>query len=471
MLDREKTLSSSDSRFEYKGENEEQLRNMALENLWIYGRQPSSMAETGEPTLFVEGSGSKIKDINGKQYIDALAGLAVVNIGHGRKEMAEAVYTQMVNLAYVPSGTTSIVTSKLANKLAEITPGSLSRCFFTSGGSESVETAIKIARAYQKRRGESRRYKIICRKGSYHGSTALTLWLGGSPNQPDYEPMYPGIVHAPQPNPYRCEYGASTPEECAYRCAKAVEDLILFHGPETVCAFIGEPIAAPPGVAIPGDAYWPMIRDMCDKYGVVMIVDEVICGFGRTGKMFGMEHFGVVPDIITIAKGMTSGYVPMGAAIASKEIADVFIGDEDKSFGHIFTYGGQPIAAAAALKNIEILEREHLVDNADEMGVYLLKQFEELKKRHAIVGDVRGRGLLIALDIVKDQETKDRWPTEAKLRERLRSKFNNNGVWLRGSDPIILTPPLCISLSECEDLVEITHRVLSDVEKELGVYE
>ena len=218
--------------------------------------------------------------------------------------------------------------------------------------------------------GEAGRYRIISRRGSYHGATHGAMSLGGNANIPrtDYEPLMQGTVHVPQPNPYRCELGGDTPEECATRCANAVEETIKFYGPQTVCAVIAEPIASPPGVAVPGDNYWPMLRDICTRHGVLLIADEVITGFGRTGRMFACEHWGVTPDIMTVAKGITSGYIPMGAAIARKEIADAFVGSEDASFRHIITFGGHPVAAAAALRNIQIMEDEELPQNADAMS-------------------------------------------------------------------------------------------------------
>ena len=347
------------------------------------------------------------------------------------------------------------------------------RCFFVSGGSEAVETALKLARAYHHRRGEPGRFKVVSRKGSYHGATGAAMWLGGTITYPrtDFEPAYPGMLYAPQPNPYRCELGGGDPSECARRCAKAVEDLILFQGPETVAAVIAEPIATPPGVAVPGPEYWPLLRQICDKYGVLLIVDEVICGFGRTGRWFGIEHWNVSPDIITVAKGLTSGYIPMGAAIASKHVADAFVGSEKTMFRHIITFGGHPVAAAAALKNLEVLEGDGMVENSAAMGAYLLEGLKELKGRHPIVGEVRGLGLLCGMELVRDRGTREAWPPESRLRERLAQRFRQNGVLLRPFSNATLTvaPPLCIIRSEVDMLVEAVDKGLGEVERELGV--
>ena len=458
---------------EHQPTEEEQLRRAALEYVWIPMREPTEMGEKGEPYIFVEGRGVRVRDISGREFIDGLSGLWLKNVGYGREEIAEAVREQMLKITYQPFGATTVPTIRLAEKLAQITPG-VPRAFFVSGGSEAVETALKIARAYHVRRGERGRYKVISRKGSYHGATGVAMWLGGGigvgAGRSDYEPAYPGMIYAPQPLPYRCEFGAKSPSECAVKCAKAVEDLILFHGPETIAAFIGEPIATPPGIAVPGDEYWPRIREICTKYGILLIVDEVICGFGRTGKWFGIQHWDVQPDIITVAKGLTSGYIPMGAALVRKEVADAFVGSEKVMLRHIITFGGHPVAAAAALKNLEIMEREGLVENAARMGEYLLEHLKELQEKHPIVGDVRGKGLLAGIELVRDRKTKERWPQEAKVRDRLISKFLREGLYLRPyGETISLAPPLCITRSEVDEVCHILDTVLGEVERELGV--
>ena len=446
-----------------------ELQQSALEHLWIYMREPSDMAEKGEPRIFVEGHGCQVTDVDGNTFIDAMSGLWLKNVGYGRKEIADAAYEQMLQLTYAPSGTTTFAAIKLAEKLAEITPGDLSRCFFTSGGSESVETALKLSRAYHKRIGEPNRYRFISRKGSYHGATFGALTLGGTPAFPrtDYEPVLPGVVHVAQPNPYHCEYGGATPSECAERCAAAVEDTIKFYGPDTVAAVIAEPVSSPLGSVVPGPEYWPMLRDICTRYGVLLIADEVITGFGRTGKMFACEHWGVTPDIMTVAKGITSGYIPMGGTILRKEVADAFVGSERAAFRHIITFGGHPVAAAASLKNIEIIEQEGLVKNSAKMGEHLLEGLREIKEKHPIVGDARGLGLMCALEIVKDRETKEHFPSEAKLRERLTEKFRDNGLLLNGGDYISIMPPLCVSRDEIERILSGVDRGIGEVEKEL----
>ena len=449
----------------------EALRQASLRYLWMHNRDWVQMAEEGEPLIMAEGHGVKVTDSEGRTWIDVNGGYNSVNVGYGRTEIADAAYEQMLKITYFPNGTATVPTIKLAQKLSEITPGSLSRVFPVSGGSEANETALKIVRAYHRRRGEPGRYKVISRSGSYHGTTAGVLWLGGNPSSPrdDFEPAYPGMVYAPQPNPYRCELGGETPSECAVRCAKAIEDLILFHGAQTVAAVIAEPVATPQGAAVPGDEYWPMLREICDRYGVLLIADEVICGFGRTGRMFAVEHWDVVPDIMTVAKGIISSYLPLAATIVTKEVADLFAG-QDNHLRHVFTFSGHPVSAAASLANIEIIENEKLVENAAEVGAYLKEQLEGLKVDHPIVGDVRGIGLLVAVELVSDRETKARFPKDARIPARLNEKFRTHGLIFHINSEILnIGPPLCITRDEVDEIIHAIDLSLWELEGELGI--
>ena len=449
----------------------ESLREASLKHLWMHNRDWVQMAEEGDPIFMVEGKGVRVTDSTGKTWIDVNGGYNSVNVGYGREEIAQAAYEQMLKITYFPVGTATVPTIKLAKKLADITPGSLSRVFPVSGGSEANETALKIVRAYYKRIGEPGRYKIISRRGSYHGTTAGVLWLGGSPASPrdDFEPMYPGMVYAPQPNSYRCELGGETPSECAVRCANAIEDLIKFHGPQTVAAVIAEPVAQPQGNVVPGDEYWPMLRDICDRYGVLLIADEVICGFGRTGKMFAVEHWDVVPDIMTVAKGIISSYLPLAATVVKSEVADVF-GGQDNYLRHVLTFSGHPVSAAASLKNIEILENEKMVQNSAQVGAYFKEQLEGLAGDHPIIGDVRGIGLLLAVELVKDRATKERFSKETKIPARLNEKFRKHGLIFRANSEILnIGPPLCITQGEVDEIVHGIDLSLSELEGELGI--
>ena len=446
------------------------LQESALEHLWVYLREPSDMAEKGDPAIFVSGEGVHVTDANGKTSIDGMSGLWLKNVGYGRKEIADAAYEQMLGLPYMPLGTPTEPPIRLAEKISQIAPGDMTRSFFTSGGSESVETAIKLCRAYFKRVGEPNRTKFISRRGSYHGATMGALALGGSHLYPklDYEPLMPGVFHVPQPLPYRCEYGGQTPEECAELCVNAVEEMIKFQDPETIAAVFAEPISSPLGCVVPGDNYWPRLREICDKYGILLVADEVITGFGRTGKMFATEHWGVVPDMMTVAKGITSGYIPMGGCITRGEISDAFVGSVKSSFKHVITFGGHPVAAAAALKNIEIMENEGMVANAAEQGTYLLDGLKEMKEKYHIIGDVRGLGLFCGMEIVADRETKEYFPSEADVAGRITSGFAENGLLLRGGDRMNVAPPLCITRGEVDDLINIMDKVFDQVNKDIG---
>ncbi len=449
----------------------EALRQSALRYLWVHNRDWVEMAESGGPPVIVSGDGVRVTDSEGKTWIDVNGGYSCVNVGYGRVEIAEAAHAQMIRANFCPVGTTAEPVVELAAKLAQLAPGDLNRVFPVSGGSEANETAIKIARAYHRRQGETGRYRVISRKGSYHGMTAGVLWAGDGPSAPksDFGPAYPGMVHVPQPNPYRCELGGTTPSECAVLCAKAVEDAILHFGPDTVAAFIGEPVAIPQGAPVPGSEYWPMVREICSRYGVVMIVDEVVCGFGRTGRMFGMERFGVAPDMMTVAKGIISAYMPLAATVVSDSIADRFGGGDD-ILRHVLTNSGHPVAAAAALKNIEIIESEGLVDNAEQVGSYLKEQMEGLSVDHPLVGDVRGIGMFVAVELVSDRSTKASFPSDQRVGERLTEKFRKHGLIFRARGNLLhFAPPLCLTRQDADEIVHAVDLGLWEFEGEMGI--
>ena len=449
----------------------EALRQTALRHLWMHNRDWVRMAEEGDPTIITNASGVRVMDDEGNSWIDVNGGYNCVNVGYGRTEIAEAAYEQAKRLPYFPNASTSEPTIRLAAKVAELAPGSLDRVFPTSGGSEANETALKIARAYWRRRGEPGRFRIISRRGSYHGMTGGVMWLGGyQPTERDeFGPEHPGMVHAPQPNPYRCERGGTTPSECAIRCAEAVEQLIAFYGANTIAAVIAEPVSQLSGAAVPGEEYWPMLRDICDRHDILLIADEVITGFGRTGKWFGVQNWDVEPDIMTVAKGISSAYMPMAAAIVRREVAD-YLASGDDHLRHILTFSGHPVSSAAALKNIEIIENENMVENAAEVGGYIKEQLEGLMMDHPIVGDVRGIGMLNAVEFVADRDTKQLFPPEARLGDRLLEKFKKHGLILRPrKDVITVGPPLCMTRDEADEMMHAIDLALWETEGELGI--
>jgi adenosylmethionine-8-amino-7-oxononanoate aminotransferase len=449
------------------GEEIEELKQMGAAHFWPHGRPGGDMSEETGVKLATKAKGVWIEDVDGKQWFDTLASMWLTNIGHGRKEIAEAVYNQMADISYSPGGTVSPATVKLAAKVASLAPDKDSRVYFVSGGSEAVETALLMAKNYQKARGEPGRYKILSRTGSYHGATLAAMSLGrgtGNPAPANFGPLVPGNVHVAQPGEYRCVY-CSDRGGCNLECARDVGRVIENEGPSTVAAFIGEPISAAAGIHIPHQEYWSTIREICDEYGVVMICDEVINGFGRTGKMFATEHWNIQPDIFTVAKALTSGYLPIGAAIASKKLADTISADDDNAFRNLITFGGNPASCAAGLANLEIMEGEGMVENSAEMGTYLYEQMQTLYE-HRIVGDVRGGlGLLAAVELVKDRDTKEKFPKDAELTKKLTPLMNKHGLLGRATDVISMSPPICITKDEVDHLVNAVDGVISDAEK------
>ena len=314
----------------------DRLYQMAVEHFWPHSQQVAELSQPGGLHVVEKGEGCWVEDIQGNRYFDLISGMQLQNVGYGRKEIAEAVYEQLVKISYAPEHTTSEPAIRLSDRLAALAPDKDSRVFLVSGGSEGIETALKMAKKYHKLRGEPGRYKVISRTGSYHGGTLATISLGGGAGagDKDFGPLMPGNVHISMPNPYRCLY-CSQRGECTLECGQDVERAILDEGPELVAAFVAEPLSAAT-CTVPHPDYWPTVRSICDRYGVLIIADEVVTGFGRTGKMFASDHWGLVPDILVGAKGLSSGYQPIGAAIASKHVADTFIGGDREMFRHIF---------------------------------------------------------------------------------------------------------------------------------------
>ncbi len=448
------------------------LQDAANRHLFVGMTNPAQLAEEGGPLVMDSAEGVYVTAMDGKKYIDGISGMYFRNAGHGREEIARAVYEQLSRISMNVYAGATPATIQLAAKLAEITPGDLTRTFFCQGGSEANESSLKMAQAYHMRRGDKGRYKVISRKGSYHGSTYGTMWLGGHPGFPrtDYQPRPANVVTVPGPHAYRCEFGSSSPEECGELSAKAIEEAILFEGPESVSAVIGEPVSQPLGGVIPPSNYWPLVREICDRYGVVLIFDEVITGFGRLGEWFGADFVGVTPDIMSFAKGITSGYFPVGGSIATAEIADVFSGGPDKTWSHMYTYSAHPGGAAAALANLAIVEREGLVDNARARGEQLAERLAEMKEKHPMVGDVRGAGLIQGIEFVADRKTKQHFDPSLKVNARLTEKLIARGVWIRVPAYIVpIAPPLVITADELDELATAIDESLGEVEKELGV--
>ena len=440
----------------------------AADHVWLHASPWQALTTCSDRRLLVSGHGCTVVDVHGRTYLDALSGLWLVNVGHGRSAIAEAMALQAQTLAYASaSRATTLPTVQLATLLARLTPGDLSTVLFSSGGSEAVESALKITRQYHTLRGEPERYKVIARRGSYHGATYGAMSVSGAPQSVDpyYSPLVPGAFTVSAPYCYRCDYRKTYPA-CEVYCVDAIEDLIVYENPRTVAAVIAEPISAACGVVVPPPEYFPRLREICDRHGVLLIFDEIITGFGRTGTMFAAEHWGVVPDIMTLAKGLSSGYAPIGATICRAHIARQFDGAKGKALAHLLTFGGQAVACAAALTNLDILVQENLVDNAAQQGKYLLSQLQELATRHPTVGDVRGLGLLCALELVKDRRTKEPFAAEGPESTRLLEILADLGMLTRADTNLYLAPPLCIQRHEVDRLVFMVDIGLKRFERE-----
>lgn len=440
----------------------------AIEHLWPHSNELEwdEFTERGL-RVFASAHGCTLTDVQGRSYLDGIAGLFLVNAGHGRAEIGEAMARQAATLAYTASSNTANLASvALAEKIASLTPGDLDRVFFCSGGSEAVETALKIVKQAQALRGYPKRYKVICRRGSYHGQTfgAMSLTTGAS--ELYFGPFMAGVSRVPSPNRYRNDFGVEG-EEGDLLCARAVEQEIVAQGPEHVAAVIGEPISVSNGTHVPSAAYWQELRRICDRYGVLLIMDEVITGYGRTGAMFAAERFGVVPDVMTMAKGLSSGYAPAAAVAVRSSVFEPFT-EHGNAIRHLLTFGGHAVAAAAASKNIEIIEREELVDRSDRLGRRLYELATGLA-HHPTVGDVRGgTGLLCGVDLVKSRRTREPFGQDHPFIKQLGLRMQERGLITRVWDVLHLAPPLVITDEELQRMIEIADECLTELEREFA---
>jgi len=415
-----------------------------------------------EPMVYVRGRGAVITDIQGREYIDGLAGLWNVNVGHGREELAQAAAGQMGELAYYSgySGSSNVPAITLASKLVSLAYPNMQAVFFTSGGAESNESAFKTARFYWKAQGKPDKVKIIARALAYHGVTLQAMSATGmAPYWKMFEPRVPNFVHIPTCYPYRQE-GARPGETAGQTAARLLEEAIVREGADTVAAFIAEPIHGGGGVLYPTDDYFPLVRQVCDRHHVLFIADEVITGFCRTGRWFALEHWNVQPDIMSFAKGVSSGYLPLGGIMVSKRIKDVLDGvkPEDK-WMHAYTYSGHPTCCAVGLKNVEIMERERLWERAAAMGQRLHNGLKSALGDHTHVGDVRGgKGLLAAVELVEDRATRAPFAADKQVGPRVLQEMSKRGVITRARlDHIFFAPPLVISEAQVDRLVSVTH--------------
>jgi 4-aminobutyrate aminotransferase len=409
-----------------------------------------------EPIVIVEGRGATLWDMEGREYIDCYSGISVVNSGHCPQRVVEAIKRQAERLIHCgPYVYHTGPTTELAVKLAEITPPGLSKSFFGNSGAEANECALKLAKKFTKR------HEIIALECSFHGRTIGTLSVTGQSRRRRYDmgPYLPGVSFAPAPYCYRCPMGRSYPE-CDLLCARRVEEIIDYHTSNNVAALIAEPILGEGGIIVPPPDYFKVVREILDERDILLIVDEVQTGFARTGRMFAIEHYGVEPEIMTMGKGIAAG-LPLGVCISREDIGDAF-----EPGDHLSTFGGNPVCCAAALANIQIMEEEHLAERAEEKGRYLMKRLEELREAHSLIGDVRGKGLMVGVELVRDMGSKRPAADEAsRVREEMRRGGILIGVGGVKGSTLRLQPPLIIEVEQLERALNVLDTALTKVER------
>jgi adenosylmethionine-8-amino-7-oxononanoate aminotransferase len=440
------------------------LQEQAKRHLWMHFTRMGAYEEGAEIPVIVRGEGCYVYDEHGKRYLDGLSALYCVNVGHGRAELGEAAARQAKELGFYTNWSYAHPRSiELAARMAGLAPGNLNRVFFVSGGSEAVESAWKLAKSYYQARGEPRRHKIISRFLAYHGTSMGALTATGLPAlREPFEPLTPGGRHAANTNSYRWKE-----DRDPLWAADSIEEAILFEGPATVAAVILEPVQNGGGCFVPQDGYFQRVREICDRHGVLLISDEVICSWGRIGHWFGCERYDYLPDMITTAKGISSAYAPLGAVIAGDHIAEPFLHGKE-IFNHGFTFAGHPMACAVGLANIDVIEREELCERVRANEGALRATLESLRDL-PIVGDVRGAGYFQAIELVKDKETKETFSHEEA--EELLRGFLSGELYRRGlicrtddrGDPIVqLSPPLIAGEEQFEEIEAVLRPVLSE---------
>jgi adenosylmethionine-8-amino-7-oxononanoate aminotransferase len=419
------------------------------------------------------GEGIYLYDREGKKYLDGSGGPAVINIGHGVKEVIDAMMTQARKVCFPYVGHfVSEAQIKLAQKIVDFAPPGMSRVYFVSGGSEATEIAIKIARQYHLGKGEPSRVKIIGRWQGYHGATIGALSVSGhTSRRNDYQPYMLNFPHIPPAYCYRCPFGMTLPT-CELACAHELEKAIKREGKDHIAAFIAEPFVGNSlGAVEPPPEYFRIVREICDRYGILFIADEVITGFGRTGKNFGIDHWGVIPDVIITGKGTGSGYTPLGAVIIHQKVYETFEKSERPAFFMGYTYSGNPLSCAAGLAVMNYIEKNQMVERSARMGKYLFERFARLKDL-PIVGDIRGKGLLLGIEFVKDKKRKTPFPRSQKISETLTDRAFRNGLILMSGagtvdgvsgDHTVVSPPFIITEKEIDELTSILEKTIREV--------
>ncbi len=432
------------------------LKENNARHVWHPMTSPED-SRVNPPKIVTGGEGVRIRDIDGHEAIDAVGGLWNVNLGYSCDPVKQAISAQLDQLPYYSTfrGTSNDAVIELSYELARFfAPDGLSRAFFTSGGSDSVETALRLARQYHKLRGEAGRVKFLSLKKGYHGTHMGGASVNGNANfRTAYEPLLPGCYHIPAPYTYRNPFNESDPERLAQLCAAALEDEIAFQGASTIAAFIMEPILGAGGVIPPHASFMPMVREICDRHGILLISDEVITAYGRTGAWSGARLWGVKPDMMCTAKAITNGYFPFGAVMLGDRMVEVFEGNAEAAIGHGYTYSGHPVGAAAALACLAETERLNVVENAAARGTQLFEGCKALMAKHDIIGDVRGgHGLMTAIEMVGDRSTKA--PIDKPVPLKVQDVAYQNGVMVRVSgNNLIMSPPLILTESDVDDIL------------------
>jgi len=430
---------------------------------------PAVTAERGTVQL-VRGKGIYVWDRNGRRYIDGMSSLWNVAVGHGEPSIARAVHRQMRHLAYAPTllGFSSRPAEELARRIVQLAPRGLTRVFFTSGGSEANESVIRLVRLYWRLKGMPEKYRIVALNRAYHGSSTGAASLTGLPYfHHHYEPLLDGVVRMVRPHCFRCELGRSYPE-CGLACADELEAIVQREGADRIGAFIAEPVQGVGGVIVPPPGYHERIRALCDRYGILLIYDEVITGFGRLGYPFGIQRWKVVPDMISFAKGITSGYLPLGGVLMKEEIYRTFVAaGPEFSLHHGFTYSGHPAVCAAALANLNLMRRRRLLGRARRLEPFFLAQLRRLE-RHDLVGEVRAVGLMGAVEFATDRITRRPVSPQWQIAARVREECLKRGLIVRASsDVLVLCPPLVAGRKDLAQMVGIIDAAIATVSHDL----
>jgi taurine--2-oxoglutarate transaminase len=418
------------------------------------------------PLVITQAEGNYFYDSSGKEYLDFSSQFVFSNLGHGEKRVVNAIAKQAARLETMASPFATEPKARLAKLLSEITPGDITKSYFSTSGAEANEGAIKLVRL------STGRQKILSRWGGYHGSTLGAMAVSNDYRNWSSEPSIPSVVHCLGPYCYRCPFGGTYPA-CDLQCTKHVEEVIRFEGPERVAGFMSEPIVGANGIIVPPDGYWQKIREICDRYGVLLVCDEVMTGFGRTGKWFAIEHWDTIPDVITMAKGITGGYVPLAATSMRPSVADRFM---EKQWVHGHTYSGHTLAMAAGVAAIEVYKADNLVQRSAELGLYLMEKALELQEKHPCIGDVRGKGLFVGMELVRNRQTKepihDPWlegPRQPTAKAKVLANALEQGVYcLPGQTSVImLAPPFTITKDEIDHAMGVFDKVLDIADSEV----